>query len=132
VSGGPPAIKALTGLADLDEALATSSTRPLVIFKHSEACGTSYAALDELLEHVTSRPGDAEYVVVTVQQAREVSTAVARRLGVRHETPQVIVVRNGCVLWSASHFRVTAEALQKTLEQTPDPAREPERTNVGS
>jgi bacillithiol system protein YtxJ len=36
-------------------------------------------------------------------------------LGVRHETPQAILLRDGVPVWSASHFRITAEALKKVL-----------------
>jgi thioredoxin 1 len=53
--------------------------------------------------------------MVTVQTHREVSNAVAARLGVRHETPQALIVRGGRVVWSASHFRVTAKAVDAAL-----------------
>jgi bacillithiol system protein YtxJ len=37
-----------------------------------------------------------------------VSDAAAQRLGIRHETPQAILLRDGRVVWNASHFRITA------------------------
>ena len=58
---------------------------------------------------------DASYAMVTVQTHRDVSNAVARKLGVRHETPQALLIREGRVVWSASHFRVTAEAVDAAL-----------------
>ena len=39
----------------------------------------------------------------------------ATRLGVRHETPQAIVLRDGKPVWKASHFRITADALTQAL-----------------
>jgi bacillithiol system protein YtxJ len=92
----------------------------LLVFKHSFSCGTSAEALDELVEHlnddlVSSGGPDTRYAIVTVQTHREVSNAVAARLGVRHETPQALLIRNGRVVWAASHFRVTAEAVKKAL-----------------
>ena len=54
--------------------------------------------------------------MVTVQTHRNVSNAVATRLGVRHETPQALLVRNGQVIWAASHFRVTAAAVAAALK----------------
>jgi bacillithiol system protein YtxJ len=76
--------------------------------------------LDELIEHVTAATANAStqdprYAVVTVQTHRDVSNAVAVRLGVRHETPQAIIVRRGKAVWSASHFRVNAASIQKAL-----------------
>jgi bacillithiol system protein YtxJ len=90
------------------------------VFKHSFTCGTSAEALDELIEHlnediVAAGGPDTTYAIVTVQTHREVSNAVATRLGVRHETPQALLIRNGRVVWAASHFRVTADAVKKAL-----------------
>jgi len=55
------------------------------------------------------------YAMVTVQTHRAVSNAIAQKLGVRHETPQALLVRNGRVVWSASHFRVTAAAVDDAV-----------------
>ena len=54
--------------------------------------------------------------MITVQTHRELSTAVAKRLGVRHETPQALLIREGRVVWSASHFRVTGGALESAIK----------------
>ncbi|MBI2829089.1 MAG: bacillithiol system redox-active protein YtxJ [Acidobacteria bacterium] len=110
-------MKTLHGLDDLDRVLASSGDRPLLLFKHSRTCGTSAEALNELVAHLNERPADASYAMVTVQTHRDVSNAVARKLGVRHETPQALLVRDGRVVWSASHFRVTAAALEAAFKR---------------
>ena len=56
-----------------------------------------------------------QYAMVTVQTHRAVSNAIAQKLGVRHETPQALLVKNGRVVWSASHFRVTAAAVDDAI-----------------
>ena len=104
------------GVDELDRLLSESETRPLLIFKHSYTCGISAEALEELLEHLDHEHHDAaRYAMVTVQTHRDVSNAVSARLGVRHETPQALVVRDGQVVWAASHFRVTANAMLEAL-----------------
>jgi bacillithiol system protein YtxJ len=111
----------LRALAELDQALADSHERPVLLFKHSYTCGISAEALDELRGHLGDRAGGAAdvcYAMVTVQTHREVSNAIATRLGVRHETPQAILVRGGKAIWTASHFRVNAAELQKALART--------------
>jgi bacillithiol system protein YtxJ len=121
-----PALKLLSGLDDLERALAATDERPLLLFKHSFTCGVSAEALDELVSHLNERELDASYAMVTVQTHREVSNAVARRLGVRHESPQALLIREGRVVWSASHFRVTAAAVAaalRTLSPVPPPTR---------
>ena len=65
--------------------------------------------------------GDAAYIVlegsadVVVQSDRATSNAVATRLGVRHETPQALLLRDGRVVWNASHYRLTADAIAKAV-----------------
>jgi bacillithiol system protein YtxJ len=109
-----PRLTALNHIDELDTLIAQSGTRPVVLFKHSFTCGISAEALDELVSHLDSA-GDAHYAMVTVQTHRDLSNAVAARLGVRHETPQAILVRDGRVAWTASHFRVNARELSKAL-----------------
>jgi bacillithiol system protein YtxJ len=110
-----PNIAQLQRTEELDQLLAHTSERPLLIFKHSLTCGTSAEALDELIDHLNEDTLDARYAIVTVQSHREISNAVSVRLGVRHETPQALLVRHGRVIWSASHFRVTAAAVQSAI-----------------
>ena len=114
-----PELKALHGLEELDRALAASGDRPLLLFKHSFTCGVSTEALDALVAHLNEPPTGATYAIVTVQTHREVSNAVARQLGIRHETPQALLIRDGRVVWSASHFRVTGIAMEDAIKRHP-------------
>jgi len=101
----------------LDAAIAESRERPVLLFKHSRHCGTSFEALDELHAHIeTVQPGSAAYKMITVQTHRPVSDAVSQRFGLRHETPQAILLRHGQVIWNASHFRITASRLTDALK----------------
>lgn len=109
----------LTHLHDVDEleaAIAESRLRPVLLFKHSRTCGISCEALDELHTYLSEPPPQASYKLITVQSHRSVSDAAAARLGVRHETPQAILLRDGRPVWSASHFRITAHELKRALE----------------
>ena len=112
-------MKSLTPLHDvlsLDAAIAESLVRPVLLFKHSRYCGVSCEALDELQAHIDGRTsGAVAYKMITVQTHRPVSDAAAQRLGLRHETPQAILLRDGKVIWNASHFRITASQLDQAL-----------------
>jgi bacillithiol system protein YtxJ len=46
-----------------------------------------------------------------MQSARDISNAVAEKTGIRHESPQAIVLKNGAPVYHASHFDVSAEAI---------------------
>jgi monothiol bacilliredoxin len=101
---------------ELERLLHASTERPLLLFKHSHSCGISAEALDELVDHLNAAAPKAQYAIVTVQTHRDVSNAVSTKLGIRHETPQAILVRGGKAVWSASHFRVNAAAIEKALQ----------------
>ena len=110
-----PDLTHLEHVEELDRLLSESHTRPLLVFKHSYTCGISAEALDELITHLGEENATVQYAMVTVQTHREVSNAVSTKLGIRHETPQALLVRHGRVIWSASHFRVNADSLSKAL-----------------
>jgi bacillithiol system protein YtxJ len=95
----------ITDIKAIDELANQSKDRPVVIFKHSLTCPISAAAYHQMEEF------DGGVALVEVQRARDVSNEIENRLGVPHESPQVIVLRNGQVAWNASHFRITADAV---------------------
>jgi len=109
----PAILTPLRSIADLDKALAESAENLLLLFKHSDDCGTSLMALDELQRHLEDASDVIRYRLITVQTEREVSNEAAARLGVPHRSPQVILVRGGEAVWSASHLQISAETLQE-------------------
>lgn len=107
----------LSDLAMLEAAIAESLERPVLLFKHSRACGVSCEALDEVRAYLQRDGAATSSKMITVQSHRDVSESAARRLGIRHETPQAIVLRDGRPVWSASHFRITAAELARVLSR---------------
>jgi len=110
-----PEVTPLRDAADVEAAIEESRLRPVLLFKHSRSCGVSAEALDELHMHLEQAGDAATYKIVTVQTHRSVSDHAAVRLGIRHETPQAILLRDGRPVWSASHFRITADTLAKNV-----------------
>jgi bacillithiol system protein YtxJ len=112
-------MKSLMPLHDVesvDAAIAESRDRPVLLFKHSRYCGVSCEALDELQSHIDSQAeASVAYKMVTVQTHRSVSDAISQRLGIRHETPQAILLRGGKAVWNASHFRITSRHLNQVV-----------------
>ena len=94
------------------EALITGQT-PAWILKHSNACPVSFAAHDELAALLARRP--APHGVVVVQTHRPISNWLAARLGFVHQSPQVFLVHDGKVVWQASHWGITAAAMDKAV-----------------
>jgi len=90
---------------------------PAWIFKDSSTCPISKSARDGVAGYATDHP-DQPVGRVVVQNHREVSNHIADRLGVTHQTPQVILVKDGEALWHASHFKITAEAMADARAET--------------
>lgn len=67
---------------------------------------------------------NGEVALVEVQRARALSTEIESRLGVIHESPQVIVLSKGQVAWNASHFQITAEAVTEAVREAAENSRE--------
>lgn len=111
----PSQIVELTALAELDAVLAHSATRPVLLFKHSPTCGTSAQAHEEIESLVEEGSLPADVYLISVRASRAVSNAVAERFNLRHESPQVLLVRGGALMWHASHFRVTAAGIRAAL-----------------
>ena len=95
--------------SSIEALVAESHQHPVVLFKHDPYCGVS-AAVQEELEEL-----EGEIVLLDVSRQHDLKRQVAERTGVRHESPQVIVLRGGQVAWAASHFKITASALRQAL-----------------
>jgi thioredoxin 1 len=101
-------IAPISGVAAVDAAMATRGVA--VLYKHSPRCGSCVAALDEVQRFAAAHP-DVPVFQVDVLTERAASDAIADRLGVRHASPQAIVIHEGRAVWSATHWDVTASAL---------------------
>jgi bacillithiol system protein YtxJ len=103
----------LSTVAEVEPLIAGSGERPVLFFKHSLTCPISSAAFREYQQFLEARPADdaTVYTLIEIQNARAVSDSIAERTGIRHESPQALLVRNGAVAWHASHWKIKAQAL---------------------
>jgi len=85
-----------------------------VIYKHSPICALSLRALPHMRSFEKLWP-DVPVYKVNVIRRKKLSGRIAEDLGVRHESPQVIVLNEGKPIWHASHFDVTTEGLVAAL-----------------
>jgi bacillithiol system protein YtxJ len=105
----------LASVAGLDEAL-RETKRPVVLFKHSTQCPISAAADEEYRAFAAAHPQAAVFTHLDLLAHRDVSAAIAARLGVRHESPQAIIVREGKAAAVLNHHAITEKALAAALK----------------
>ena len=87
----------------LEELFQQSHEKPVLLFKHSTTCPISAGVYEEV-SRVT-----ADVNLIVVQSARNLSSAIAEKTGIRHESPQAIILKDGEPIYHASHFDVTAK-----------------------
>ncbi|MEK5476940.1 bacillithiol system redox-active protein YtxJ [Paenibacillus sp. FSL R5-0407] len=109
-------LKRITTTEDLQKAFEQSADQPLLLFKHSTRCPISAGAHRELADYLNDAPNEKiTYGLIYVVEDREVSNAAAEKLGVKHESPQALLVKDGQAVWHASHSKITADAIRGIL-----------------
>jgi bacillithiol system protein YtxJ len=94
------------GVEALDDLLEQSRTGAVILFNHDPHCPISARAFSQMEKL------DDDVMLVDVSRERVLTREIQGRTGVRHESPQVIVFRDGQPTWSASHFQITTDAVQ--------------------
>ena len=94
----------------LDSLFAESHQHPVVLFKHSTTCGISAGVYREVADVKT------DVNIVVIQTHREISNAISARTGIRHESPQAIVLHRGQPSYYASHYDIEAAGIEESLE----------------
>ncbi|MBZ4044375.1 bacillithiol system redox-active protein YtxJ [Flavobacterium hibisci] len=104
----------LTNILQLQEVEAISHEKPVVIFKHSTRCSISRMALKQF-----EREYDLENVIdayfLDLIAHRDVSNEIASKFGVYHESPQLILIKNGKAVYDVSHSDIDATALKNKI-----------------
>lgn len=106
--------RTISSQEDLEEAIATSLTRDVIIFKHSTTCSISHM-VKLRLESSWSFTNEVLPYYLDLKQYRTVSNEIAERFNVAHESPQILLIRKGECIYDASHFDISVDELKETL-----------------
>jgi bacillithiol system protein YtxJ len=109
-------IRDLEHEGDLQALVRRSQDAPVFLLKHSTRCPISSAAWQECQRFAGSDPSTELWRVLVVEN-RPLSAKVASDTGVVHQSPQVLLFSGGRVVWHASHWAITRQALGDALRQ---------------
>lgn len=101
----------IDNLDAIERIIHSSKSKPQYIYKHSTRCMLSTWAYDEVAEASEELSPDVDINYVDVLASRDVSNLIADKFNVRHESPQILLVWDGQVLWSESHRRVKKDEI---------------------
>ena len=95
----------------LGEILRNSYERPQLIFKHSISCGISAQIQHQLLHSQEELSEIADLHYLDLIRYRPASNEVAAQLGIPHQSPQVLLVKDGKVIYHSSHFGIRPDRI---------------------
>ncbi|AUP77573.1 bacillithiol system redox-active protein YtxJ [Flavivirga eckloniae] len=93
----------LNELPQLDFIEKKSATKTQVIFKHSTRCGISSMVMRQFVNDYNLTEKDLDLYYLDLLNHRDVSDEVGYKFQLIHESPQLLVIKNGVVVAHASH-----------------------------
>lgn len=101
-------------MGQLDEIIALSKEKPVLIFKHSTRCSISRFALKQF-ENEFDFQNQIDAYFLDLLEFRAISNEIASRFGIMHQSPQLLLIKEGKVLYDASHSDIQANELKKYI-----------------
>jgi monothiol bacilliredoxin len=103
----------LNNMEQLNEIVEVSKDIPVVIFKYSTTCGVSRIALRNFESNFTLDPKNIKLYFLDLLAYRAISNEIADKFKVIHQSPQIIVIKNGASVYNASHHYIDASDLSQ-------------------
>lgn len=100
----------------LSEIQQQSKDQFVLIFKHSTTCSISRTALDRFQRHwdPAAMKGVTPYYLDLLAH-RDLSNQIASNFSVEHQSPQLLVIRNGQSIYDRSHFDIDFKSVQEVI-----------------
>jgi bacillithiol system protein YtxJ len=105
----------LSRLEQLDEIDKISKTTPVAIFKHSTTCGISRMVIRNFENDYAIPEDKLKLYYLDLLAFRDVSNEVGYKFQVIHQSPQLLVIKNGTAVYHASHHSIHATDLEKYM-----------------
>lgn len=105
----------LTELKQLDVLAEESTERPVLIFKHSTRCPVSRMALKNFENEYDIEEGKARIYFLDLLEYRDISNEIAERFGVTHQSPQLILIKDGMAVYDTSHSDIDAGTVKSKI-----------------
>lgn len=105
----------LSTLDQLDVITDRSKSKTQIIFKHSTRCGISRMVLNKFSNSYTLSENDVDLHYIDLLSYRDVSDEVGFRFQVLHQSPQLLVIRNGIAVAHASHGAINTLDLNRFI-----------------
>lgn len=102
---------------DFDTHFANCGNPPILIFKHSPRCGISFDIKSSVDSEINLLLQKFDCYLVDVIKERKLSQHIAKKSGVMHQSPQLIILKQSTVLYHSSHYGITLQQIMKLDSQ---------------
>lgn len=103
----------LTEIETLEEIAENSHQQPIAILKHSTSCGISRMVLRQFEKEYDLHEGRIKLYFLDLLNHRDISNKIASKFNVPHQSPQLIIIKDGKAVYDASHNEINAGSLNK-------------------
>jgi bacillithiol system protein YtxJ len=107
---------ALNTSEDLNDALNASEKGPVMLLKHSTRCSISSMALNRVEQSLDELSKVASCYLIDLIAYRDISNRIASVLDIKHESPQVLVLKNRVCIYTSSHYDIRPSTILKSIE----------------
>lgn len=107
----------LTSVDQLKQVIEGTAEKPALLFKHSTRCSISTMALNGFIRGWEGTPEEIDIFYLDLLNHRDVSNAMAQETGVLHQSPQVIVLKNKKVVYTATHSSINARSALNSINK---------------
>ncbi|MFD1037745.1 bacillithiol system redox-active protein YtxJ [Virgibacillus byunsanensis] len=111
-------LRELQSNEELENVWDSTTEKPTLLFKHSTTCPISAAAFKRYQSFIESADDRVASYMVKVIESRDVSNQIAAKTNIKHESPQIFLLRNKEVLWHSSHSKITVDAINNALQRS--------------
>jgi len=108
--------KTLSSVEQFQKILDNSGDKPIFIFKHSMHCSTSTIVKMNLEAKWNFESELADFYQLDIINHFDVSSDVVTKLGVEHQSPQIIMIKNKMATYRSSHFDISYDSIKKAIE----------------
>ena len=107
---------ALTDKAQLEEIIKISIPKPVLIFKHSSRCGISRMVLKNFESAYDIPETEIDMYFLDLLEYKSLSNAISEKFKVVHQSPQVLVIKNGAVIYHDSHDYISFDKIKEMMK----------------
>lgn len=105
----------LTEMSQLDEIKAESKTIPVMILKHSTRCSVSLMAKNTLDRNWDIEQDKIKTYYLDLLKFRPISNQIAEEFNIHHQSPQILIIKNGICDYSATHSAIDVRSIKHNI-----------------